>query len=466
MFTELKASNFKSWQKLESTRLAPVTGFFGANSSGKTSLLQILLLLKQTSESTDRTQPLQLGDARTSIDLGSFTDLLFSHDADASLSVGVKWSTSDPLRVLDPVTENRTLFEATQMGFETSVMPRSTGRTEVEYFEYQADQNVVRMERSSRSHGRKNPEYNLSATIDGRDDYLRRTQGRVWPLPPPVKCYGFPDEASAYYQNSGFIGDLELEFDRQFKDRLFYLGPLRSSPLRQYQWKGTHPDDVGEAGNRAIEALLASRDMGRRNTRAYNALGRATRRITVEQHVAEWLQELGLVSSFVVERLAPEADIYRVRIQQTGDSAPVFLTDVGFGVSQILPVLVLLAYVPRGSTVILEQPEIHLHPAVQSGLADIILEVAQIRQVQVIVESHSEHLLRRLQRRVAEGSTSPDDLALYFCSVERGASKIDRLSLNLFGEIDNWPRGFFGDPLGETAAITRAALLRQTGSNR
>ena len=461
MFTELSADNFKSWQTLTPIRLSPVTGFFGTNSSGKTSLLQILLLLKQTAESTDRTQPLQLGDERTLVDLGSFSDLIFDHAVDASLNLGVRWNTPSPLRVLDAATPNEILFEATDVQFKTSISRRSLRRPEVNYFEYRADEDTVRMERS-KSGNRKTPDYDLEATINGKD-YLRRTPGRVWRLPPPVKCYGFPDEASAYYQNSGFVGDLELEFDRQFKERLFYLGPLRSSPSRQYQWKDTHPEDVGNAGNRAIEALLASRDMGRRNARSFDARGYAKRRITVEQHVAEWLQELGLVEDFQVERLAPEADIYRVRVRQTSSSPPVLLTDVGFGVSQILPVLVLLAYVPVGSTVILEQPEIHLHPAVQSALADVILETAKVRHVQVIVESHSEHLLRRLQRRVAEGTALPEDLALYFCSVDDGASTINPLTLNLLGEIGNWPKRFFGDPLGETAAITRAALLRQPG---
>src|SRR5262249_13334889 len=138
-------------------------------------------------------------------------------------------------------------------------------------------------------------------------------------------------------------------------------------------------------------------------------------------------------------------DVFRVRIRRTSDSPLVLLTDVGFGVSQILPVLVLLAYVPSGSTVLLEQPEIHLHPAVQAGLADILLEAAVIRDVQVVVESHSEHLLRRLQRRVAETTANADDCSLYFCDIRGGESVAERLRLNMFGEIENWPNGFFGD---------------------
>ncbi len=459
MFTRLSASNFKSWRELPSVSLGGITGFFGSNSSGKTSLLQMLLLLKQTSSSTDRSQPLELGDERALVELGSFRNLLYGH-TNASLALGIAWKTREPLKVLDPVTGEDLLFAASDFTFETSIAPAPSGEMEVEHFRYIAGDTTAEMKRSAKRHGRREAEYQLSAVVNGRD-YLRRTPGRAWPLPPPVKCYGFPDEAVGYFQNSGFVGDLELAFEKQFGDRTFYLGPLRSSPLREYRWKGTHPEDVGETGDRAVEALLASRERGRVNARAFDARGHARRRITVEEHVAEWLKDLGLVVNFSVQRLSEEADIYRVLVRKASLSEEVFLTDVGFGVSQILPVLVLLAYVPEGSTVLLEQPEIHLHPAVQAGLADVLVEAATVRKVQVIVESHSEHLLRRLQMRVAEDKIPLDTVALYFCSIQEGQSVLERLRLNLFGEIENWPADFFGDPLREAAAITKAAIRRR-----
>ena len=80
MLTQLAFQNFKSWRDTGEIRLAPLTALFGSNSSGKTSVLQMLLLLKQTAESPDRTQVLNLGDDRSLIDLGTFQDVLFRHD--------------------------------------------------------------------------------------------------------------------------------------------------------------------------------------------------------------------------------------------------------------------------------------------------------------------------------------------------------------------------------------------------
>ena len=137
------------------------------------------------------------------------------------------------------------------------------------------------------------------------------------------------------------------------------------------------------------------------------------------------------------------------------------LPDVGFGVSQVLPALVLLYYVPRGSIVLMEQPEIHLHPSAQGGLADAILSAAKARDLQVIVESHSEHLLRRLQLRVATEEASSDEVKLYATNVLDGVGSVSDLDLTPLGEIRNWPTHFFGDEMGEITAIRRATLERR-----
>jgi predicted ATPase len=150
-----------------------------------------------------------------------------------------------------------------------------------------------------------------------------------------------------------------------------------------------------------------------------------------------------------------------VRVQKAPDSAEVLITDVGFGVSQILPVLVLCYYVPEHSTVLLEHPEIHLHPSAQSGLADVFIDVIRNRNLQIIVESHSEHLLRRFQRRIAEEKLASNEAAFYFCEMGGGGSSLTPLELDLIGQISNWPKDFFGDEFGEMAEITKARLKRK-----
>lgn len=334
MFTHISARNFKSWRELPATPLAPITGFFGGNSSGKTSILQLLLLMKQTAAATDRFQPLQFGQDGSAVELGSFRDVIYRHDVESGLEVGFGWRLREPLVIADPISVDRTLLSVEQISFNTRVEAAvRSAQLVVDHFEYSSPDCTLRLSRSSSKHGRKTAEYELGAEVKGRSDYLRRTPGRPWPLPAPVKCYGFPDETVAYFQNSGFTADFELAFDRQLTSRTYYLGPLRSNPARQYRWQGTRPQDVGVAGERAVEALLASREAGRTNTRGFDTRGHAKRRITVEEHVAQWLKQLGLIERFSAERLSEDADLYRVIVQKTMRSTPVALTDVGFGVS-------------------------------------------------------------------------------------------------------------------------------------
>ena len=91
MLTQLSVSNFKSWQQIEDMRLGSITGLFGTNSSGKSSILQLLLLIKQTIESSDRAAVLEFGDDRSPAYLGGFHDVLFNHQEGATLDFALRW---------------------------------------------------------------------------------------------------------------------------------------------------------------------------------------------------------------------------------------------------------------------------------------------------------------------------------------------------------------------------------------
>ncbi len=453
MLTRLRVQNFKSWRDTGDLEIAPLTGLFGANSSGKTSILQLLLMLKQTVESPDRRRVLHFGDERSLVDLGTFYDVVYAHQEDKAVVLALAWNLPERLEIADPETKKQ-LFQIKTLSFHASVRQRD-GRLGVDSFVYQFDNHRFGMARRLEDK-REDDRYDLIS----EPYHAKRTSGRPWPLPAPMKCYGFPDEAVGYYQNTGFLPDFVLAFENLFSG-IAYLGPLREYPKRSYVWAGESPLDVGRRGELAVPALLASRSMGR-----VISPGPRKRRQTVEERVGYWLQRMKLVDSFMLEPLAENRKVYELRVSTRSGGPQVLIMDVGFGVSQILPVLVLCYYVPEGSIILLEQPEIHLHPSVQADLADVLIDVVNNRNVQIIVESHSEHLLRRLQRRIAEEELAADKAALYFCRIEGGESQIERLHLDLFGNITNWPQDFWADEMSDRTAQVEAMARRMGAGAR
>ena len=453
MLNHLTLENFKAWQNVDLT-FGKVTGFFGTNSAGKSSLLQFLLLLKQTKNATDRGLVLDFGGPEDLANLGTFADVVHHHDEDKRIRWQLDWMLPDMLRIDDPTSaQRRLLFEGDHLQMRCSVGLQDK-RLCPQELAYRFSDVTFCLQPSAEP----KQEFELVANGGGFD--FVRTQGRPWPLPHPIKTHLFPNQVKSYYQNSDFLGDFELAYEK-LMDSLYYLGPLRVYPQRQYHWGGASPSDVGPGGERSMDAMLAAtRDKEMRRLRPP---ARGVRTMPFQKIIAYWLKKLGLIHDFRLEEIAEGTNLYQAMVKTSPSSVPTVLTDVGFGVSQVLPALVLLYYVPEGSTVLMEQPEIHLHPAVQSGLADVILNVATVRNVQIVVESHSEHLMRRLQRRVAEQGVAYENVKLYFVSSQRGRAIASDLLLNEWGEIENWPENFFGDEMGEIAAISEASLQRRLG---
>ena len=287
---------------------------------------------------------------------------------------------------------------------------------------------------------------------------LSRIQGRAWPLPEPVRYYGFPEEVLAYYQNAGFTNDLVLRLEQQLR-RIKYLGPLRQRPRRNYTWSGEAPEGVGFDGRYTIPALLASGDRG--ISRGFHM--RSEKFLGL---VGRWLKQLGLLENFDAKALAKASKQYEIVVEATSTGVKTNLPDVGFGVSQVLPVVVESFYAAPDSTIVIEQPELHLHPRVQAFLANLFVEAVNAREdgedrrVQFLIESHSEHFIYRLQRLIAEEVVKPEQVALYFCRSGAEGSIIEPLSLNADGDIVNWPENFFGDEMEDTRIRLAAAAAR------
>jgi predicted ATPase len=456
LLASLDLRNFKAWREAK-IDFARITGLFGTNSSGKSSLIQFLLMLKQTREERDRATVLQLNGPYA--ELGQFSDIIQNGDTSKHLQWALQFRRAKSLTLTD-ATGSRAAVAASGEVFGLSsevtgerLLRAQTFSMRASFLEYSLSGISFRLA----AKGESSSEYDL-VSAGGNFKFLRN-RGRAWTLPGPVRSYAFPDQARTYFQNAQILSDLETAYEDEF-DHLYYLGPLRVRPSRDYVWTGTKPIDVGTSGERTIEALVAATAAG--ETRS---LGHRKRRQSLQAVVAAWLKHLGLIESFSVEEIAAGSNRWIAKIRTHKGSPSVPLTDVGTGVSQVLPVITLLQYVPEGSTVILEQPEIHLHPLAQANLADVIINAATHRRVQVILESHSEHLLLRLQRRLAEASElENEDVKLYFCRLTDGASNLEELRINLFGNIENWPDKFMGDAFGEAAEAEKARLHRMVAA--
>lgn len=460
MITQLRFQNFKAWERFGPARMAPLTVLFGSNSSGKSSVAQFLLMLKHTAESADRKMVFNMGSTKTAVDLGNFYEVVFEHDEERKIEFQLSWNLYERLALRDSYARKN--YFADEVHFEGNVgLSPKRSALRVESFAYEfgdpsEDGFAAGMKRSEKP----NTPYELT-----QENYnFVRNQGRKWPISEPVKCYGFPDEVVNYYQNADVVKALTLSFEKLFQG-LYYLGPLRERFLRQYSWSGEAPEHVGWKGELAVPAFLAAQ--GRSFT-----MDKGSRRKGFAEKIAHWLKTMGLIESFTVKPVAPKRREYEVLVKTPGAQKAVNITDVGFGISQFLPVLVQCFHAPPGSIIVIEQPEIHLHPAAQAWLADLFIEVihsregGQRRQIQLIIESHSEHFLRRLQRRIAEKQLESDEVAAYFCQPDENGATLEVLDVDIFGNIRNWPDKFFGDTMEDAVAMTDAQMQRMQAGER
>ena len=453
MLKSLRIQNFKCWRDTGDIRMAPITLFFGCNSSGKSSIGQFLMLLKQTAESSDRRAVLYPGGKGSAVQLGTYRDMVFRHVQEQNIAFSYVWNMPESLRVKNPETEQS--FFGDVLAFNAEIGLNEAQSMCVKRFNYTLDDDHGFSVGMAQAGTAKTGGYR----VDSDKYHLKRKKGRAWDIPAPVKFYGFPDEVVAYHQNADFTHLLNLEHEKFFNS-ISYLGPLRMKAERTYLWQGITPETVGFSGENAVAAILASKN--RRISLGYRKQAKS-----FDEIIATSLYKMGLVEKVKVVAISEQRQEYEVKVLTKGGREWVDLPDVGFGISQVLPVLVQCYYAPRGSIILMEQPEIHLHPRAQALLADVMIDVIHSREngkprnIQLIIETHSEHFLRRLQRRIAEQSLSDKELAVYFANVDHNPARLEPLKLDLFGNILNWPENFFGDEMEDITAQTKASLQRR-----
>ena len=435
MLTHLKLENFKIWRSTGPIRLALITLLLGTNSSGKSSLIQSLLLIRQTVKGDDPNLDLNLGnpEAGDSVTLGQFKDLLCRHSAasesTSATQVGVEFRWSE-----HGTADGSTLFSA-------RYNKGQAGSAELAYLRLGKDGQGFSVQRS------KPGIYRLSLATQAK--FLGQSSDFR-----PERSFAF---SASTLNKLGAQAELIKPIGPALLNelgRIIYLGPVRRLAQRDYVWAGRMPAHIGDDGAKAVDALIASGVARQLATKRRQTLPVEAK---LFEQTIHWLKEMNLADGLSIRALGSSAR-HELLIENDGQTSN--LKDVGVGVSQVLPVIVAALFAQPGHIVIVEEPESHLHPLAQSKLAELFAEISKERNVQFIVETHSEHLFRRMQTLIARQNLTTNDAAMYFVERDGKAAKMRPLELDDLGRVKNWPEGFFGDVLGETREQTALVIRR------
>jgi ABC-type ATPase involved in cell division len=521
MLTSLELENFKGISTRQRIDFAPLTLLFGANSAGKSTILQALLYLHEVIErgsaDVDRTE---LGG--TVLELGGFARLVHRHETERAIVLRAEFATPGglerfgrdladfPFPDLDDDIESAwlelTIQHRTAAGFQGAMVERvavgvNGDREPVVWIETpgslregeplycrinmghpliaEAAQDVADAWLSLSVpeppwHRGVDLNFPARGPVIGLDDLLNFSDGRPLPLiavarsrtsalPPisdPLRVILPAVESSPELTRAGehirtFLEMVVLGTTVQLAALLRdtpYIGPLRSIPPRGFLYQRAGRIGSWADGLAGWELLIADR-------------------LALVDRTNVWLKRLGTGCQVVVQQLFDrDADAeelsdghvdktVRRLLLDTGAGSLVLPSEVGAGISQVVPVIV-AAVEGRFGLTLVEQPEIHVHPAVQVGLGDLFIEAVTREGSRrlVLVETHSEHLILRVLRRIRETTEKKPDVVAFRTDklsvmyVERSPQgvRVVRLHVNEEGKfVDAWPRGFFDERFAE-----------------
>lgn len=269
------------------------------------------------------------------------------------------------------------------------------------------------------------------------------------------------------------LDDLASDLRERMWFALWYLGPLREDPSPAYRpgqgggiarlgLKGEYTvPELERFGSTDIEVILPPDDHdGDGDDEPFRVLEAPLTKTTLKEAVDEWMTYLRVASAVEVRETGRAGIELGIVDQQTATERN--LTNVGVGVSQLLPVVVMCLQAERGDVVLIEQPELHLHPAPQQALGDFLLAMS-VSGRQLIIETHSEYLINRLRLRIAEDDTESVSSLIKIIYAERrnGKTEFREITPNTYGSFDDWPDDFFDQAPKETEKILRAAMAKR-----
>jgi predicted ATPase len=407
--TRIAVEGFKSISKKQSIDIAPLTILAGANSSGKSSIMQPLLMLKQTLEATYDPGPLKID------------------------GPNVKFTSSQQLlskRGMEP-PRFEVAIDRRDLKFAVAFVPGSEIGLEVE----------------EETYGVRGSSITLSPGMSS--EAIQRAMNGFEPVK-ELTSRTFVIRRNRFYLN---LHDephhqLRLEYLSGYIHDVIHVPGLRGNPSRTYPATA-----VGPTFPATFEYYVASVIKGWQSERSGKA-----------DALNNDLKHIGLTEKIVARSLTEvEIDLQVSRLAGRTDDM-VSIADVGLGVSHALPVLVALQVANEGRLVYIEQPEIHLHPRSQVKLADILANAAK-RGVRVVAETHSTLLLTAIQTLVAKGELSPELVKLHWFQRDpkTGVTEVTSTDLDENGAFvqSDWPEDFDDVILKAEGAYLDAVESRQ-----
>lgn len=451
--SDFSLRNFKAFKDTVSLPIHPITVLAGLNSHGKSSVIDALLLLKQTLLSEKRTpqrRVLFLGGPFFQVN--RFEEMLYSED-DSEFTLGFRI----PLDIHnDPIVEINFQFSLLELRVFFSAY--SNKRKEMVY-EYEIYEN------------RKNNRPIVNIAYGSSTDLIKSYENcnfiRFSYFLPLLKAKSIPSIDSVEYKRF-FQPAIEI-LEQELMYNIKYVGPLRAEPQRRYEEREIE-EDVGSRGENTVLLLrqhwrkkIAFVKLPEDESQVVSWELLKTEDMELGAAINEALRWMGMQKLEVKEN----SGIIRADFAALShEDKWVTIADVGFGVSQILPVLTTALLSDTDSLLIFEQPEIHLHPRAQARLAELMICLARTGR-RMIVETHSDHLINRLRRISAEDMTNQlaDQVGIVFVqqNKDRDGAYIESLKLNKEGLIENWPPGFLAETAEDSRAIIKAGISKRRG---
>lgn len=442
MVTRMQLTDFKAFHSLD-VQLRPITLLLGPNNSGKSSIIAPLRLLAQTVQAGDRGIPLLLDGPLG--DFGTYRDMVHGNYRGRPLRIELEAWGQPPRHRLRGVGG-----------------PDIWCRLEAEFkFRTKRRQLILREVVVEDRDGHL---ITVQHNRDGDVHQITRIGGR--PVAPAMRARVSETLLLYNFLPSIFLGrstaselpdrlrtllsDTEDRLDEAIfvlRERLTeaeYISAMRLPPERTYHQTGETRSSIGPAGENWTGMLVLD---AARPAKASKNLG---------ARVNAWLTEAGLAAAVTFNWLSDRHYEVQVRHPVSGETEN--LADVGQANSQILPVLVGGFSLEAGSTYMVEEPEIHLHPHAQSKLGDFFAGLLTESGVSSIVETHSEYLVLRMQQLVAAGDLPADAVAFYYVHADTGSNEkcAMALSLNERGTFnEELPGGFFPERLEESRKLAR-----------